>query len=284
MLSGRISPRLLLGLSLLLCTGALHLSSSLAQHDDSSDDKSKGTSALGRRTFNSTCAGCHGLDGRGSEKAVNIAGNVKVQRLSDDRLSSIISEGIPGTGMPAFRALSERQTRAVVSYLRVLQGKIEARILPGDATRGKDLFFGKGECSTCHTIFGKGGFLGPDLSGYGSALSAEAIRDGIVKPDRIESAGYRSAVLTTQDGIRLEGVVRNEDNFSVQLLAKDGTFHFFQKSDLRALEYIGQSLMPRNYPERLSPAELNDLVSFLMKGEPAADKARAPHKTEDPPE
>jgi cytochrome c oxidase cbb3-type subunit 3 len=184
--------------------------------------------------------------------------------------------------MPAFHKLSARQIGSLVSYLRILQGKLDARTAPGDATRGKEKFFGKGECSTCHTISGDGGFLGPDLSAYGSAMSAKAIREEIVRTERIEAAGYRSAVLTTRDGDRLEGVIRNEDNFSVQLQTKDGSFHFLQKSDLRTVEPLGQSLMPTNYRQRLSPDELNDLVSYLMNGSPAPGQARTSHKPEDP--
>jgi cytochrome c oxidase cbb3-type subunit III len=266
----------------LLCAGALHVSRSLAQQDDHSEDDFKAASLPGQHTFNSTCAGCHGLDGRGSDKAANIAGSVKVRHLSDAQISSIISDGVPGTGMPAFHNLKDQQIRAVVGYLRILQGKLEARALPGDATRGKGIFFRKGECSTCHTISGEGGFLGPDLSAYGSTMSAKAVRDEIVKQSRTEPIGYQPAVLTTHDGDRLEGVVRNEDNFSVQLQTRDGSFHFFQKSDLQGVEPLGHSLMPTDYGQRLSPDELNDLVSYLMSAGPTPDKPRSPHKTEDP--
>ena len=87
--------------------------------------RSKTNLEAGKTTYNTSCAGCHGLDGRGSDKAANISGTAKVQHLSDAQLSSIISNGVPGTGMPGFRNLTEKQTRAVVSYLRSLQGKLE---------------------------------------------------------------------------------------------------------------------------------------------------------------
>ena len=276
MLTSRNSSPKLLWLSLLLCLSAFP---SLAQQNDSWDDDFKKTASPGRSAFNSTCAGCHGLDGRGSDKGINIAGNAKVQHLSDPQVSEIISNGVPGTGMPAFHNLTAKQVASLVSYLRILQGKLAARTLPGDATRGKEIFVGRGECSTCHTILGEGGFLGPDLSAYGSTMSAKTIRDEIVKSDRIEAAGYRSAVLTTRDGDRLEGVIRNEDNFSVQLQTKDGSFHFFQKSDLRTVEPLGHSLMPTDYLQRLTPDELNDLVSYVMNGSPG--QAQTSHKKED---
>jgi putative heme-binding domain-containing protein len=92
-------------------------------------------------------------------------------------------------------------------------------------------------------------------------------------------------VLVTQDGNRLEGVIRNEDNFSVQLQTKDGGFHFFQKSNLRAVEHLERSLMPTDYSERLSASELNDLVSYLMNsGSTTSKAAQDPSRTEDPTE
>jgi cytochrome c oxidase cbb3-type subunit 3 len=248
----------------LLFFSALSVPVSIAQQISSSNHSANVDPDLGRNIYNSTCAGCHGLDGHGSDKAVNISTNAKVRRLSDVQLHAIISSGIPGSGMPAFHNLKERQVRALIGHLRLLQGKSEAPALPGDAKRGREVFFGKGECSTCHTISGEGGFLGPDLSGYGSGTSATAIQGEITKTRRIPSHGYAPAVLITQQGDRMEGLIRNEDNFSVQFQAKDGTFHFFQKSELSGVERLETSLMPTNYAERLSPGELNDLVTYLM--------------------
>jgi putative heme-binding domain-containing protein len=281
MLSSCKSSHLWLVLSLLLWAAAFHASFSFAQQDDADDDFEK-AAVPGARTFNSTCAGCHGLDGRGSDKGANIAGSDKVRHLSEAQVSAIISNGVAGTGMPAFHSLSARQLSSIVGYLRILQGKLDARKPPGDAMRGKEIFFGKGECSACHMISGEGGFLGPDLSAYGSTMSAQAIQDQIVRPERNVPAGYRSAVLTTRDGDRLGGIIRNEDNFSLQFQTKDGSYHFFEKSALRTVQPLGQSLMPTNYRQRFSPDELNDLVSYLMNGGPAPGEPRAYQKPEGP--
>jgi cytochrome c oxidase cbb3-type subunit 3 len=251
-----------------------------ARQNPSSDHDSKAAPAGGRTTFNSSCAGCHGLDGTGSDKAVNISGSARVRNLSDAQLSSIISNGLPGTGMPAFRTLNARQVRAVVDYLRSLQGKAEGQTLLGDPNRGKEIFFGKGDCSACHTISGQGGFLGPDLTEHGATSSADAIRDEIVRAPRVPSIGYRTAVLTTESGERLEGLVRNEDNFSIQLQTKDGSFHFLKKTDLRSFDRQDGSLMPADYRSRLSEGELNDLASYLMTS-PAPNKAAPPRKKVD---
>lgn len=229
----------------------------------SSNEDFKASPAPGKATFNSTCAGCHGLDGRGSEKAPGIVSGAKVQHLSNAQIASIVSNGVPGTGMPAFHSLTSAQLHAIVSYLRTLQGKGEAAATRGDSGRGRNIFFGKGECSNCHTVAGEGGFLGPDLTHYGDAMTAKAIRDGILSPSRIVPAGYKLAVATSHDGTRVEGIVRGEDNFSVQLQTREGNFHFMQKIHLQSLEYLDHSLMPTDYARRLTNAEIDDLVNYL---------------------
>ena len=169
-----------------------------------------------------------------------------------------------GTGMPAFHTLSSKQVRDIVNYVRVLQGRGEEVSLPGDPIKGKEIFFGKGDCSSCHTVEGEGGFLGPDLTSHGSTSSVEAMRDEIVKSPRVPALGYRAARLATLNGDRLEGTVRNEDNYSVQLQTKDGNFHLFKRTELASFEYTGGSLMPNNYRDRLSDKELNNLISYLI--------------------
>ena len=228
------------------------------------------TGGPGQRIFEANCAGCHGLDGRGGDKGVDIVGNLA--NLNDAKLRNIIAKGITGTAMPAFPEINPQQVNSIIAYLRALQGVGAAQKIPGDPAHGKTLFFGTAGCFHCHTFSGKGGFMGPDLSSYGANSSAGGVREAITKRDRVPSVGYRFGTVTTVQGERLDGMIRNEDNFSIQLLTKDGAFHFFQKSDLQKIERLDRSLMPSNYGERLSPTELNDLVSFIMKSGSNASK------------
>src|ERR1700735_4635247 len=96
------------------------------------DVRQRAVSTRGKKTFASTCANCHGLDGKGGERAPNIAEKASVQRLSDAQISHIIENGVPGTGMPAFHSLPPSDVQAIVGYLRTLQGKKNALKLPGD--------------------------------------------------------------------------------------------------------------------------------------------------------
>jgi cytochrome c oxidase cbb3-type subunit III len=226
-----------------------------------------------RKTFESVCAGCHGLDGRGGERGPNIATTTEVQKLTDEETLHILQSGIPGTGMPAFAALGTPKMKAVIRYLRILQGKNQAVSVPGDAQRGKSLFFGKADCMKCHMINGTGGFLGADLSSYGSKASIEDIRSAITAPNKELDPQARTMLVTTREGRKFMGIARNEDNFSLQLQSCDGTFHLLLKTDLEHLEYQPKSLMPSDYASTLSRAELDDLVSYLFK---AARPAKQP--------
>ena len=223
------------------------------------------SSALeGQRAFATSCAACHALDARGGERGPDIANKKEVQQLSDDALLRIIQDGKAGTGMPAFRSLGIAQIQVVVRHLRSLQGQAAAVELPGDPERGKTLFFGKPGCSQCHMANGEGGFIGSDLSSYAGARSADDIRSAITDPGKNLDPRKRLVTVTTVNGKTQTGVVRNEDNFSLQVQALDGTFHLFTKSELRSIEYQPQSLMPADYGSGLSRQELDDLVSHLM--------------------
>lgn len=68
-----------------------------------------------------TCAGCHGLDGRGTGKGADIAGQPKIVALSDADLARIIHDGVPGKSMPAMAALGDEKIARLVQYLREMQ-------------------------------------------------------------------------------------------------------------------------------------------------------------------
>lgn len=223
--------------------------------------QSRAASLQARRDFATICAACHGLDGRGGEHAPNIATDPAIQGLSDRQLYGIIHTGIANQGMPSFASLGEARLHVLVAYVRTLSGKSET-VVPGDPARGKAIFFGKGHCDACHSIRGRGGFLGGDLTRLGQVRSPGEIREEIVAPDAAQGLG----TAVTRAGQRFTGVLRNEDNFSVQLLSTDGVFHLLLKSQLVSWQPGKVALMPGDYGRRLSAVELRDLVRYLAGG------------------
>jgi cytochrome c oxidase cbb3-type subunit III len=217
-----------------------------------------------RQIFESTCAGCHGLDGRGGERGPDISTRQQVVQLSDGDTLEILRKGRPAAGMPPFDSLGSANLKALLAYLRSLQGKRVGTVLPGDPLKGKSLFFGKARCSECHMLQGAGGFLGRDLSTYGATLSPAEIRANLLRPGESTDRANKTAVITLRDARAFTGVIRNEDNFSIQLQSFDGTFHFLNRSDVARVEFLPEPIMPADYSTILKPAELDDLVSYLV--------------------
>ena len=218
----------------------------------------------GRTLFESSCAGCHGLDAHGSERGPDISTRQPIVQLSDEDILRILRAGRPTAGMPPFAFLGQAKLKALLDYVRTLQGKGKSAALPGDPHNGKSLFFGNAHCSQCHMVQGAGGFLGRDLSSYGASLSPAEIRSNILKVGSAANKANRTAVVTLRDGDKLQGVIRNEDNFSLQLQSFDGAFHLLNKSDVAQINFLPKPLMPDDFASTLKPSELDDLVSFLM--------------------
>jgi cytochrome c oxidase cbb3-type subunit 3 len=217
----------------------------------------------GAAIFAANCAGCHGADGRGGEHAPNIATAPQVQRLLDRELAAIVRYGISGAGMPAFSTLKPQEVADVVSYLRVLQGRGNIVKLPGDPAQGQALFFGNAQCSSCHMVNGRGGFIGSDLSFYGADAKAEQIRAIILNPDKNLPADKKATTVVTLTGQKITGMLRVKDNFSLSIQTPDGAFHYLPNSKLARVDLYSSSLMPDG--STLSGKEVDDLVSYLLK-------------------
>jgi len=178
--------------------------------------------------------------------------------------------------MPSFHSLGASGIKSVVSYVRALQGGGKSATLPGNRRRGEAIFFAKNGCAECHMVGRKGGFLASDLSSYARAHSAEEIREVIANADNRRNAGEKIVLAVTRDGKRYAGLVRNEDNFSLQLQTVDGNFYFLMKSELQSLERQAESVLPAGYHSALGSRDLDDVISFLIGSAKTSKTAAAP--------
>ena len=235
---------------------------------------------LGEYQFRSNCAFCHGLGGRGGGRGPDLTRGNKRHCNSDAELFHNIHDGISGTAMPAATnggigvGMTDEEIWQVVNYLRSVEKKVSAAET-GDAAHGKDLFYGTAACGTCHMVNGKGGRLGPDLSSTGASRSldylAESMRSpskrlakGLSEPLKDYSQEYETATVVTADGTKLQGVVLNEDSFTVQMLDTRDVLRSFEKTKLRSYEKSRESLMPAYDAKALPEKDLKDLIAFLL--------------------
>lgn len=219
---------------------------------------------LGEELYNRSCTMCHGLKGTLGDRGPALAANRRYRRASESALFDAIKNGIPGTLMPP-SPLPDTDVRKLVAYIRSLRATAADVPVEGDAVAGEAVFNGKGRCRECHMQRGQGGLTGPDLSNIGGERSLRFIEEALTVPKEHVPRGYQPATVVTTDGKRLRGVLKNESNFSLQLLDTTGQLHLLTRTEVRELEYEKQSLMPSDYDKRLTKAEFQDLVAFLSR-------------------
>ncbi len=233
----------------------------------------------GEYEFRINCALCHGLGARGGGRGPDLTRAVKKHTHSDADMFQVITNGIPGTAMPANGTngqgvgMTDREIWQIIAYIRSREVRASAKPV-GDANHGKELFYGDANCSSCHMVEGKGGRFGPDLTGVGGSRTREAIIDSVRNPSRRLAWGltestkefpqeYETVTVVTSEGKQIKGVALNEDSFSVQIMDMSENIHLLQKDRLRSFQKTRESAMPIYTSDSLSDKELDDIVAFL---------------------
>jgi cytochrome c oxidase cbb3-type subunit III len=228
----------------------------------------------GKKIFATNCSLCHGLDGKGTERAPNISDSPKVRGYSDSRLFEIVHDGVAGTGMPSFNTLSKSQIEATVAYVRTLEGGVRKIKVEGDPVAGKEIFYGEAGCSRCHTVAGEGGFIASDLSDYAREHQPEEVRTALKEPTVTNYAAVKLVTVELRDGREFTGRVRNEDNFAIQLQSQDGVFHVVARDEIVRMEADLNLQMP-DYSSKLGPREIDDLIVYLIDASHVSKAAAA---------
>ena len=236
---------------LLVLPGAL-----LAQHTYTPADIQEGN-----RLFRANCVLCHGPEGD-QVPGIDLGHGRFRQTYSENALVKIIQNGIPGTGMPP-NNLQDFQAEIVVAYLRSIATSGREVTGNGDAKRGKAIFEGKGNCLSCHRVYGVGSRVGPDLSDIGALRRSVEINQSLVEPNAEVLPQNRYYRAVTKQGESVTGRLLNVDTFSVQILDSNERLLSLQRSDLREAGFVNDSPMP-SYRGKLNTQELADVVAYLL--------------------
>jgi putative heme-binding domain-containing protein len=215
----------------------------------------------GARLYAGRCITCHGERGD-SISGVNLRSGVFRNAATDRDLANILRDGIPGTAMTP-TGYSEVERTALVAYLRNMSRIELAGIPEGDAERGRALFEGKGHCTACHRVDGRGPRNAPDLSAIATTRTASSLQRTLVDPDAAMQPINRPVHIVTRKGKVIDGRRLNEDTWTVQLIDEHENLVSLDKADLREYAIAETSPMP-SYKESLSADERADLLAYLL--------------------
>ena len=142
----------------------------------------------------------------------------------------------------------------------------QALEIRGSADRGSRVFrSSRIGCSTCHTVDGRGGVLGPDLSGVAQSKSRRQIIDAILDPSADFPPQYQAWMVVTADGLTHRGLqLDHKSGGAIELITELGTKRRFEAQDIEEYAALPASLMPSGLPETMTVGEFRDLVEFLV--------------------
>ncbi len=217
----------------------------------------------GRKGFRDGCAACHGANAEGG-RGPNLAESENLRNMTDEQLFNTVRRGIPGTDMPGFH-LPDSATWEIVTFVQSLSTPAFLTPITGNSDAGQALYFGKAGCANCHMIRGRGGFIGPDLTNIAATDTVTQLREGILRPNARVATGFLPVTAVLKNGSRIEGVAKNNSNYSIQILDAGGNLHLLDRSDLSEVTFQQKSLMPDNYAQSLTPEDLQNILAFLTK-------------------
>jgi putative heme-binding domain-containing protein len=237
--------------------------------------------AQGEQVYNQNCTSCHGPNGGAGEIGPEIIHNLSVPlrgELNDNQILEVIRNGAPGTVMPGWNGkLADDDILKIGAFLHSLRGTAIDNPLPGDVAHGEEIFWGKGQCGSCHMLAGKGALRGPDLTNVAAEYKSNLIVDALTKPNhRVYGDGgvhlralpamdtYDAVHVTLANGHTVDGVLLNQDSYSLQLMGDDNQLHLLDRSQVKSVANK-TPLMPTDYDKRLTKDEFADLMSFLTR-------------------
>ena len=193
------------------------------------------------RQFKQVCSLCHGSDGRGTDRAPTMVDSAKLRGLTDSDIATIITKG--KNKMPAF-PLPAADIDALVRYIRAINVTASSSSVAGDAKAGEQIFFGAGQCSSCHVAGGRGSSNGPDLSAVARRLTLSQMTQSLTDPGARVPAGYDSVSVELNDGSKLQGFARAQGSHDVALRSADGKLRLLLDSEFRSVAPDKRATMP----------------------------------------
>ncbi len=138
----------------------------------------------------------------------------------------------------------------------------------GNPWDGKAVF--EKTCAKCHTLFGKGATVGPDITVNGRE-TLDALLTSLLDPNLVIGAGYQAWTLLTKSGRALTGLLVEDSPQRVVLKVEGGNEEIIPRDDAGTLERSEVSMMPEDLEKTLKEDELRDLIAYLRYDEAPPD-------------
>jgi putative membrane-bound dehydrogenase-like protein len=194
-------------------------------------------------------------------------------------MDAVAAKNVPASDVPAeiVRQLRNLRDKSLDERIAQVWGII--RTTPDDrrrliaawrqkilqAERAPDLALGRAvfakTCQQCHTLYGSGGKVGPDITGSNRA-NLDYLLENILDPSAVIPNEYKATVLTLQNGRVVTGIVRAETPAALTVATANETLTV-PVNEIEERSSSPTSMMPDDLLKPLSDGEVRALIAYL---------------------
>ena len=175
----------------------------------------------------------------------------QLRNLKDADLDKRIAE-VWGT----VRESPAEKAKQIADYKAMLSSE---RAQPVDVALGRAIFVKT--CSQCHTLFGTGGKVGPELTGSNRA-NLDYLLSNVLDPSAVMAKEYMPWVVVTTDGRIITGLLRHQDKDALTLQTANETL-ILPRGEIDEMQQSKNSMMPDDILKPLAPHEVRSLGAYL---------------------
>ncbi len=149
-----------------------------------------------------------------------------------------------------------------------------ARLQAASPAAGRKVF--QQTCAVCHSLYGEGAKIGPDLTGS-DRHNLEYLLDNILDPSAVVPESYRVSTVTLKDERVINGIVLSQTDqvLKVQSISEQLVV---PRAEIATIAESRLSLMPDGLLEALPEPSVCDLIAYLMTDSPLSPPAVLPAK------
>jgi putative heme-binding domain-containing protein len=192
---------------------------------------------------------------------------IEAGNVARDDLSPLIARQLIGLNDSSVREKLEK-TWGAIRPASESKGPLLAKfksLLTFEYLQGADLPHGRQlfqrHCAACHTLFGEGGRIAPELTGA-QRTNLDYVLENLADPSAVVPRDYQVTLVQTSDGRLLSGIIREETDQSLTVQTATEAV-VLPKDEIEAREQTAQSMMPEGVLAALSEEEVRDLVAYL---------------------
>lgn len=155
----------------------------------------------------------------------------------------------------AVRDTPEDRLKLIAEYKQLILG-------PGakpDMALGRAVF--AKTCQQCHTLFGTGGKVGPELTGSNRA-NLDYLLSNIVDPSSVMAKEYIPSVLAMNDGRVVTGIVKANNN-GILTVQTANELVLIPQTEIDEMQAGNKSMMPDDILKPFKPEEIRALAAYL---------------------